>query len=979
MPFTLVGEANIPEISSLARLYTHDKSGARLMTLSNDDENKAFGITFPTPPATSNGIAHILEHSVLGGSRKFPVKEPFVELVKGSFKTFLNAMTFPDKTAYPVASTNVKDFYNLIDVYLDAVFYPNLTEHKFQQEGWHYELASPDAPLTLKGVVLNEMKGEYSSPDRLSYVYSQRALFPDNGYGLDSGGDPAVIPDLTYAEFRSFHEKYYHPSNAYIWFYGDDPEVRRLKYLDAWLNAYDARPVDALVPPQARWKEPRREVYHYDSGDSPEAKSYLTVNWLLDGGGDVQTDLGLGILSHILTGTPGSPLRKALMDSGLGEDLAGAGFQDDLRQICFSEGMRGVASADLPRVEALILETLKKLASDGLDPEAVAASMNTIEFHLREQNTGQFPRGLALMFGALSRWIYGGDPMEALSFEAPLEAIKDQIHREQGDGTTPGGRYFESLIRQHLLENSHRVTVSLEPDPEEGKRREQAEQERLERAKSALSTEQTQQVIDHAMELKRLQEMPDSPEALATLPYLQRSDLEPNIKRLPIEIRESQAGAASVLYHDLPTNGIVYLDLGFNLRALPADLLPFAGILGRLLLEMGTQTEDYVKLSQRIGRETGGIWASSITAASAVVERSALWFFLRGKSTVPNAGALLDILGDLLLTATLDNRDRFKQIVVEEKSGLEAALVPSGHSLVNSRLRARLSEEGWASEQMGGLEHLFFLRGLIERMDEDWPSVLDQLEMVRRLLINREAMIANVTLDATVWESFAPQLDRLLASLPRSSAFFNTYPANGSTAKRENEGLTIPAQVNYVGEGFNLFKAGYKLHGSALVTTKYLRATYLWDKIRVQGGAYGAYSLFDTHSGVFTFLSYRDPNLLATLQAYDGAAEFLRSIELSEGELTKAIIGTISDLDAYLLPDAKGWASMTRHLIGYSDEMRQRIRDDVLSTTAADFHAFGDALAEGMRKAEIVVLGSADAIARVNAEKQGLLAVKDLL
>jgi presequence protease len=985
MPFTLERKANIAEINSLVSLYSHDKTGARLMTVSNDDENKAFGITFPTPPASSNGIAHILEHSVLGGSKKYPVKEPFVELVKGSFKTFLNAMTFPDKTVYPVASTNLQDFYNLIDVYLDAVLHPRLTESKLQQEGWHYELASPDAPLTFKGVVFNEMKGEYSSPDRLSYEYSQRALFPDNAYGFDSGGDPAVIPDLMHGEFKAFHERYYHPSNAFIWFYGDDPEEERLKYLDTWLDEYDAGPADSLTDLQPRWDEPRREIHRYDSGGSPEAKSYLTVNWLLDGGTDVQTALGLGILSHILTGTPGSPLRKALMDSGLGDDLVGAGFQEDLLQMSFSEGLKGVATPDLPKVEALILETLDRLSSEGLDPDTVAASLNTIEFHLREQNTGQFPRGLALMFGALSRWIYGGDPIDALAFEGPLEAVKQDVRAAQTDGAEPGERYFEHLIRRYLLENPHRVTVSLEPDPEEGKRREQAEEARLAKAKSAMTAEQLQQVIENAAELKRLQETPNSPEALATLPYLKLSDLDAKIKTIPIEITRSRGGSASLLFHDLPTNGIVYLDLGFDLRALPPELLPYAGLFGRVLLEMGTRTEDYVKLSQRIGRDTGGIWAASLTAASAGAvrsgddEKSALWFFLRGKAVATKTGALLDILRDVLLTARLDNRERFKQIVQEEKSGLEAALVPSGHGLVNSRLRARLSEEGWVSEQIGGIDHLFFLRALARQIEEDWPTVLDKLDKVQHLLVRRESMVANVTLEPKLRDVFGPQLESLLEALAASSVQLHAYPPSGEGGTQENEGLTIPAQVNYVGKGFNLFADGYELHGSALVATRYLRASYMWEKVRVQGGAYGGYSLFDPHSGAFTFLSYRDPNLLATLGAYDGAAEFLRGLDLSESELTKAIIGTISDLDAYLLPDAKGWTSMTRYLIGYSDVMRQQIRDEVLGTTAKDFHAFGEALAKAAIQGETVVLGSAEAIEKANAEKPGLLAVKKVM
>jgi hypothetical protein len=571
------------------------------------------------------------------------------------------------------------------------------------------------------------------------------------------------------------------------------------------------------------------------------------------------------------------------------------------------------------------------------------------------------------MFGALSTWTCGGDPFEAIAFEAPLTKIKEKIGR--------GERTFEGLIRRHLLENPHRATVTLEPDPQEGARRDEAEKARLAAAKSAMSAAELQAVMHDAAELKHLQETPDSPEALSTLPYLRLSDLERQVKTIPIEMTEFSG--ATALRHELPTNGIVYLDLGFNLRSLPSELLPFAGFCGRLLLEMGTQTEDYVRLAQRIGRDTGGVWAASVTAAGAGAEPSALWFFLRGKAVAANSPALLGILRDILLTANLDNPERFRQIVHEEKSDLEAALVPSGHGLVNSRLNARLSESGWVSERMGGIAHLFFLRELAEALEKDWSSVLEKLETVRRLLINRAGMIANVTLEQAAWEQFSPGLSSLLGSLPSSSEVLHTYgPAKGSTRKDPNEGLTIPAQVNYVGQGVNLFAEGYSLHGSALVASKYLRATYMWEKVRVQGGAYGGYSLFDPHSGVFTYLSYRDPNLLATLEAYRGAPGFLRSLDLSESELTKSIIGTISDLDSYQLPDAKGWTSMVRHLIGYTDEMRQGFRDQVLATTAQDFHTFGAVLAEAQKRAEVVVLGSAEALEKANHERAGLLEIK---
>ncbi len=964
MSFTLQQERHIPEINADARLYVHEKSGARLLSIANNDENKVFGITFRTPPRTSNGIAHIMEHSVLCGSRKYPVKEPFIELAKGSLNTFLNAFTFPDKTCYPVASQNLQDFYNLIDVYLDAVFYPILAEHTLQQEGWHYELDDPSAEMTLKGVVFNEMKGAYSSLDDLLGDKSRASLFPDNAYGLDSGGDPLVIPDLTYDEFKTYHQTYYHPSNAYIYFYGDDPEDRRLRLLDAWLDAFDQKNVRSQIALQAAFQEPKKLTVPYDSGDAEDAKAHLTLNWLLPEGKDVEASLGLAVLSHILLATPASPLRKALTESGLGEDVIG-GYEEQLRQTTFSAGLKGIQNDNLGKVEALILATLNKLAQEGIDPDTVAASLNTIEFALREKNTGRFPRGLAMMLDALTTWLYDGDPLAALAYEAPLTAVKAKAAQ---------GGYFEQLIQKHLLDNPHRSTVSFVPDPSEGKRRENLEKERLAKVRAGMSRAELEATVETAKQLRVRQETPDSPEALATIPTLKLSDLDQSIKTIPNETIE--LAGVRTFTHNLFTNGIVYLDLGFDLHALPAELLPYAGLFGRLLTEMGTEEDDFVRLTQRIGRATGGIHAASLTSTLRDAQRAAAYLLLRAKATTGQASEMLAILRDVLLGARLDNRERFKQIVLEEKSGMEAGLIPGGHGIVNRRLRAHFTEADWAAEQMGGIAQLFFLRELAQAVDKDWASVLEKLERVRHLLINRTAAVANVSLDAASLASFSPQLASLLEILPASrldSVEWQPYTDS------KNEGLTIPAQVNYVGKGANLYRCGYQLNGSVLVINNYLGTTWLWEKIRVQGGAYGGFSAFDQHSGVYTFLSYRDPNLLASLDNYDATAGFLRNLDLSGEELTKSIIGTIGDMDAYQLPDAKGWLAMTRQLVGYNDEMRQQLRDEVLATTPKDFKAFGEALEALAKSGEIVVLGSAEAIEKANQQRAGLLDVKKVL
>ena len=972
--FVLEREQPIAELNSTARIYRHAKTGAELVSVVNDDENKAFGVSFNTPPEDSTGIAHLMEHSVLCGSKKYPVKEPFIELAKGSLNTFLNAMTYPDHTVYPIASQNSQDLYNLADVYLDAVFYPNISEHTLQQEGWHYELDSADQPMIFKGVVFNEMKGANSSPERVLYEHVHEALFPDNIYHLDSGGDPRVIPNLTYKQFKDFHDTYYHPSNAKLWWYGNDEPEARLKYLDGWLSQFEAKPVDASVALQPRFEEARRIVGSFDAGEAEEGdasetakkKSRLVVAWMLEEARVGEKMMALNMLSTILVGTAASPLRKALIESGLGEDLAMAGMETDTRQAYFSVGMKGIASADAEKVEALILETVKSLAENGIEPEMIEAAVNSSEFDMREMNTGRFPRGLAMFLSALGTWTHGGDPLTSLMYEAPLAAIKAKLAN--------GEQLFENLIREYLLSNTHRVTVLLEPDSELRKREDAAERDRLDQAREKMSEDEIKAIIENTALLKQMQEAPDSPEALATIPSLKLSDMERTNKQVPIEV--SQIDQATVLYHDLFTNGIAYIDFGFDIKALPDIALPYLGLFDRMFLSMGTEREDFAKLSQRINRKTGGVWASSMNSMKQGGTDNAAWFFLRGKGTVAQVDDLLDIMRDIALATKLDNKERFRQIVLEEKARAESGLVPGGHGIVNARLKARFTRSDWAAEQMSGISYLQTVRQLIDEIDKDWPGVLKRLAFIKQFLINRNAMVCNVTLDAANWAKIQPKVQAFMQSLPGSPAGQTTWAYKTLS---QPEGLTIPAQVNYVGKGANLFDLGYQQHGSIQVISNYLRTAYLWERVRVQGGAYGGFCTYDARSGVWTYLSYRDPNLIGTLKNYDGTGAYLREHRLSAIEVEKNIIGVIGSLDGYELPDAKGYSSMSRYLLGVTEDYRQQMRDEVLATTPDDFVKFADVL-DGVRDhGQIVVLGSQSAIEAANKEMGGVFSVVKVL
>jgi len=956
--FELVRTEEVKELNTMAKVYRHIPTGAEILSMENDDENKCFGIAFRTPPSDSTGVAHILEHTVLCGSHKYPVKDPFVQLLKGSLQTFLNAFTYPDKTCYPVASQNLKDFHNLVDVYLDAVFHPRITKDFFMQEGWHHELESPEGELTYKGVVYNEMKGVYSSPDSLLMETSQQSLFPDTTYGLDSGGSPTKIPELTYEQFKAFHESFYHPSNARIFFYGDDPAKERFELLEEYLKDYQRIDPKSGIELQRPLPAPIRiEKPYAVSVDDEAPKPMFTVNWLLPSPTEAERMFTLELLDHILLGTPASPLRKALIESGLGEDITGGGMETHMIQMMYSIGLKGVDAPNLEKAEALVFKTLEELATNGISRNDIDAAINTFEFDLRENNTGGFPRGLSLWLKSINAWIYDTDPLELIAFEEPLQAAKKLAQQ-------PG--YFEQLIREHFIDNTHRSTVVLTPDAGLAARTEADEKQRLAAAKAKMNATELSKIVANTEHLLELQSTPDSAEALATIPLLHRDDLGQKIRR--IERTESNKNGVTLLTHNLFTNGILYLDLGLNLHGLDQADLPYAALLSSILLEMGTQREDYVALSQRIAKKTGGIYGTPCISAQKDSTESLSRFFLRSKCMIDQTGELLDILEAVLLHPNFNNKERFRQIVLEHKSELETAIVPRGHSAVMSRLKAQQHEAHWISEKIGGVEALFFIRKLAAEMENDWPAVLQRLEKIHTTLIDRKQIVINVTVDPAAMPSVIQTLETFADKLPDTGNF--SSKEWNPVALPKQEALTAPTQVNYVGCGANLYEAGYKMHGSALVITRYLQTAWLWEKIRVQGGAYGGMCSFDQRSGAFVFASYRDPNLESSLEVYKATGDYLKNLTLSEDELTRALIGAIGQLDSYQLPDSKGYSSTMRYLLDYTDAERQQLRDEVLATTQEHFNAFGEVLNRAFEKEMVSVLCSPDTAKEAGMETQ---------
>ncbi|XP_013628970.1 PREDICTED: presequence protease 1, chloroplastic/mitochondrial [Brassica oleracea var. oleracea] len=974
--FEKVSEEFISECKSKATLFKHKKTGCEVMSVSNEDENKVFGIVLRTPPKDSTGIPHILEHSVLCGSRKYPLKEPFVELLKGSLHTFLNAFTYPDRTCYPVASTNTKDFYNLVDVYLDAVFFPKCVDdvHTFQQEGWHYELNDPSEDISYKGVVFNEMKGVYSQPDNILGRIAQQAISPDNTYGVDSGGDPKDIPNLTFEEFKDFHRKYYHPSNARIWFYGDDDPLQRLRILSEYLDMFEASPSrdTSKIEPQKLFSEPIRIVEKYPVGRDGDLKkkNMVCVNWLLSEKPlDLETQLALGFLDHLMLGTPASPLRKILLESGLGEALVSSGMSDELLQPQFSVGMKGVSEDNVQKVEELIMSTLKKLAEEGFESNAVEASMNTIEFSLRENNTGSFPRGLSLMLQSIAKWIYDMDPFEPLKYTEPLKALKARIAEEGSKAV------FSPLIEQFILNNSHRVTIEMQPDPEKASQEEAEEKSILEKVKAGMTEEDLAELARATEELRLKQETPDPPEALRCVPSLNLSDIPKEPTYVPTEVGD--INGVKVLRHDLFTNDIVYAEVVFDMGSLKHELLPLVPLFCQSLMEMGTKDLSFVQLNQLIGRKTGGISVYPLTSSVRGKDEPCTKIIVRGKSMAGRADDLFNLMNCLLQEVQFTDQQRFKQFVSQSIARMENRLRGSGHGVAAARMDAMLNIAGWMSEQMGGLSYLEFLRTLEKKVGEDWEGISSSLEEIRRSLLAKNGCIVNMTADGKSLTNIEKSLEKFLDLLPESpSGGLVTW--DGRLPLR-NEAIVIPTQVNYVGKAGNIYSTGYELDGSAYVISKHISNTWLWDRVRVSGGAYGGFCDFDSHSGVFSFLSYRDPNLLKTLDIYDGTGDFLRGLDVDQETLTKAIIGTIGDVDSYQLPDAKGYSSLMRHLLGVTDEERLRKREEILTTSLKDFKDFAEAIDVVRDNGVAVAVASAEDIDAANNARSNFFEVKKAL
>lgn len=950
--YEILKTENLTDIQSTGYILRHKKSGARVAVISNTDENKVFYIGFRTPPEDETGVPHIIEHTVLCGSKKFPVKDPFVELVKGSLNTFLNAMTYPDKTIYPVASCNDKDFQNLVDVYMDAVFNPNIYKHEeiFKQEGWHYELESKDAPVTINGVVYNEMKGAYSSPDEILQQEIYRALYPDNTYSKNSGGNPEHIPDLTYEEYLNFHRRYYHPVNSYIYLYGDMDMAEKLDWMDKeYLSRYDRIELDSTIPLQKAFDE-KVDVttkYPISAGESEENKTYLSYNVSVADVLDRKLYQAFDILDYALVSAPGAPLKKALIDAGIGKDISG-GFDSGSLQPVFSIVAKNANASEKEQFLEIIQKTLKDLVKNGINREALLAGINSSEFRFREADFGQFPKGLLYGIQCLDSWLFEDmEPFMHLQCLDTFRFLKEQV--ETG--------YFENLIEKYLLDNKHAAIVTIVPEKGLNAKMDQKLEEKLAQYKNSLSDEEIDQLIRDTRHLKEYQEEPSPKEELEKIPMLSREDMRKEI--LPLSNIEKQISGIKTICHDVAANGIDYLTLMYDVSDIPAEDIPYLGVLKALLGYVDTKTYTYADLANAINIYSGGINCGMGIYPNGEKEAPLqVKFEVRIKTLESSLKETMSIVNEILLSSNMNDEKRLYEILAQSKARLQQSLSSAGHSVSSMRALAGFSEYAYYLDATNGITYYETVKDLEEHFDEKKQTLIAKLKQLTCQIFGTERLLISFTGDQKAFAYAEPILKEALQKQPAGK---KAHEAARISLTRRNEAFTDASQIQYVAKVGNFADHGYHYTGALRILKLILSYDYLWINVRVKGGAYGCMSGF-FRSGETYFVSYRDPNLLKTLEIYDGIPEYLRKFQADERDMTKYIIGTFSSMDTPLYPEGKGARSMNAYLQDLTEEMLQKDRDEVRNATAEDIRALADMIQSVLQDPSVCVIGNEDAI-----------------
>lgn len=964
--YEIIREENLSDIRSAGYLLRHKKTGARVMLIENEDENKVFNIAFRTPPKNSTGVAHILEHSVLCGSREFPLKDPFVELVKGSLNTFLNAMTYPDKTCYPVASCNDQDFQNLMHVYLDAVFYPNIykKEEIFRQEGWSYQLEDTEGPLKYNGVVYNEMKGAFSSPDEVLEREIMNSLFPDTPYGCESGGDPNHIPELSYEEFLQFHKTYYHPSNSYIYLYGNMDMAEKLEFIDEhYLSAFEKLEVDSALPLQPAFTE-RKELqleYPVSESENEEGNAYLAYSTVVGDASDELTAMAFEVLDYALLSAPGAPLKQALLDAQIGMDVYGS-YDDGILQPYFDIVAKGTDPDKKEKFVEIIRTTLEDIVKNGIDKKALKAGINYMEFRYREADFSAWPKGLMYGLDIFGSWLYSDE--KAFS-HVKLIPVFEKLKELSGE------RYFEELIQKYLLDNPHGSVITLVPSKGLAARREKALEEQLQAKLEKMTQEEKEILVEKTKALVEYQEAEEEPGSEKCIPMLKREDIKKEAAGFTNE--ELNVDGSLFLYHEVPTNGISYLDLMFDLKNLDPEDVPYLGLLKSVLGFVDTAHFSYGELSNEINAETGGIscGVEVFDRADSTEEYKAM-FSVRGKVMYPRIDVLFRMIREILNTSKLDDGKRLYEIIARVKSRAQANLVSAGHSTAVLRGASYSSPMAAFQDEMAGVGYYQFIEKLEKEFDIRKEELVKKLNVLMTKILRPELLCVSYTGERESLDTVMKQVKALKDTLRTEAVETSSKPMS---CEKKNEGFTTSGQVQYVARTGNFRKKGYEYTGALDILKVALSYDYLWMNLRVKGGAYGCMSGFK-RSGESYFVSYRDPHLKRTLDVYEGIPEYVRTFQADEREMTKYIIGTISGKDVPRTPQMQGSISKTAYFCGITEEMMQKERNQILNADVEDIRNLAPLVEAILSDDAVCVVGSETAIEK---EREIFKEIKSLI
>jgi Zn-dependent M16 (insulinase) family peptidase len=961
-----------PEIRVTAYEIEHKKTGAKVLHLHSLDRENLYAIGFRTPPSDSTGLPHILEHSVLAGSEKYPLKDVFKELLRSTLQTFINAFTYPDKTIYPVASQIKADFFNLARVYTDLVLHPRMLKETFLQEGHHLEFSVPDdlsSDLIISGIVYNEMKGAYSSPDSLIYKAIQENLYPDSVYAFDSGGDPDVIPTLTYEQFREFHRSYYSPTNARFFIYGDITTSEHLAFLSEMLTGFDRVEIDSSIKSQKRLTEPRviQSTYPIGKDEPLDHKTMVNIAWMMSDNSDYETSLILEIIAALLVSSAASPLRKALIDSGLGEDLSPiSGIEADLKQLMFCVGLRNTQSSDVQNIEQLVFDTIKIIVANGFDKELVEGVLHQIEFHGKEVVRGSYPYGISLMGNVFQTWLYDGDPLIGLDFSRTIENIRRRW--------TDDPQIFQKMTKQWFLDNPHRLLAIMEPDADFNEKKEKAHQDKMAELKSSLTESTLAQINAQATELKKFQSEPDSPESAATIPKLKLEDIRQSIETIPTQ--NALIGGIQTLEHDLFTNGIAYVDLVFDIAHVPEELQPYLPLMGKIITGMGAAGFTYEEIAKRIALKMGGFGYGLATGFSADAGTSWQKMIFSFSALYRNLPEAINIVSDIIFAGDLSQEARMRDLISERKNNLQAAIVPSGHLFAKMAAGAALTLPAYRDEQWHGRTQLKFVQNTANDFSSAKQDLREKLETLRKILFTKDNLVINLTAEDKGLKIAEENILNFLDKLPSTATTqMETKPGLAPTCA----GISIPAQVSYV--AYVLQAPAYTDPASALlmISAKELSNNYLYKHIRVQGGAYGGMSSFDSSLGLFSFLSYRDPHIVETLQVFKDAQDFYSQNEISAGEMEKAIISTIGMLDKPSDPAGRGHIALMRSFSGINDDMRQKFRNDILSATPRKLKdTLVDYFSKAAKSAAVAVYSAPEKLNEANKRLEEKLVLENI-